>query len=152
MKLVLLLIALLFSTTAFARIGETTEQLAKRYGQPVEKSHSNGESRRYSFRGFTILVGLDQGISQCEVYLKADHSRMGEGEIRALLEANVGNSPWREEPSENATNYIYWSKDKKSRVAVYHLTAHSLMVTSKAYFARFESLINANDRKKTEGF
>jgi hypothetical protein len=152
MKTPLLLIALMFCTTAFARIGETTEQLTKRYGHPVEKSHDNGESRLYSFRGFTILVGLDQGISQCEVYQKMDHSRMSEAEIRGLLDANVSNSAWRDDPEEGSNDYLYWSRDKKTRVAIYHLTTHTLLVTSKPFLARFSSLVHSNDRKRIEGF
>ena len=33
--------ALVFSTSAFARVGETTEQLNKRYGPPVQKNNGN---------------------------------------------------------------------------------------------------------------
>ena len=148
----LLLVAMSLSKPAFARIGETTEQLNKRYGPPIAKSHDNEDVRRYSFRGFTITVGLDQGISQCEIYLKSDRSRMTEGEIHGLLQANAGKSPWLEDPEENSTNYFYQSKDKKSRVGIYSLTGHNLMVTSKPYLPRFTSLMGANGPKSVEGF
>jgi hypothetical protein len=148
----LLLVGLALSKPAFARIGETTAQLDKRYGSPVAKNHGNEEIRRYSFRGFTITVGLDQGISQCEIYLKSDRSRMTEGEIHDLLQANAGKSPWLEDAEENSRNYLYWSKDKKSRVGVYSLVGHNLMVTSKPYLPRFTSLMNTNGPKSVEGF
>ena len=118
----------------------------------MARSHDNEEVRRYSFRGFTITVGLDQGISQCEIYLKADRSRMTEPEIRGLLLVNAGKSPWLEDAEEESRNYFYWSKDKKSRVGVYSLAGHTLMVTSKPYLPRFTSLLNTNGPKSVEGF
>ena len=152
MKTSLLLIALMFSTPAFARIGETTEQIDKRYGQPLETKRDKEEIRRYSFRDFTVLVGVDRGISQCEVYQKKDNSRMTEAEIQGLLQANAGKSDWNYEPDENLESFIYWSRDKRTRVAIYNLATHGLMVTSKAFLARFAHLVNSSDRKKMEGF
>ena len=152
MKTPLLLIALIFSTSALARIGETTEEIDKRYGQPLETIRDKGESRRYSFRGFNVLVGLDRGISQCEMYQKKDNSRMTEGEIRGLLQVNAGNSKWNDDPDENLDSFVYWSRDRKTRVAIYTLATHALMVTSKAFLPRFAHLANSSDRKKMEGF
>ena len=146
----LLLVPLIFNTSAFARVGETTEQVDKRYGRPLETTRSNGESRRYSFRGFTIVVGFERGISECELYLKSDSSRMLQTEIQGLLQANTGSSPWREEPEENTNNYIYWSKDKRTRIAIYTLATHTLMITSKAALPRFAHLITGD--RKMDGF
>jgi hypothetical protein len=152
MKTPLLLIALMFSTSAFARIGETTEEIDKRYGQPLETRRDKVETRRYSFRGFNVLVGLDRGVSQCEIYHKKDNSRMTEGEIRGLLEANAGKSKWNDDPDENLESFVYWSRDRKTRVAIYTLATHDLMVTSKAFLPRFAHLANSSDRKKMQGF
>jgi hypothetical protein len=148
-SLLLLFVALAFSASAFARIGETTKQIGKRYGQPLETPRSKGESRRYSFRGFTVLVSFERGISQCEVYQKEDNSRMTEAEIQRLLQANAGRSEWRDEPEEGIDNYVYWSKDRKTRVAIYTLATHRLTVTSKAFLGR---MANSKDRKETNGF
>ena len=150
--ILLLFVALTYATPAFARIGETVEQLDKRYGRPLETSRDKGETRRYSFRGFTVLVGLDRGISQCEVYRKADNSRMSEPELFLLLDANVGKSPWRADPDENFNYYTYWSKDKKTRVAIYTLATHTLLVTSKPYLQRFGHLGTASQPSKMDGF
>ena|SRR5438105_2998624 len=142
----------MFSTPAFARIGETTEQLNKRYGKPLETTRDKVETRRYRFRGYTVLVGLEKGISQCERYQREDNYRMSEPEIQGLLQANAGKSEWLPDPDENLDNFVYWSKDKKTRVAIYTLATHRLMVTSKAFLPRFAHLIKSNDRKKMEGF
>ena len=150
--LILIIIAFAFSRSAFARIGETTEQIDQRYGQPLETTRSNGESRRYSFRGFNVLVCFERGISQCEVYRKKDNSGMTEAEIQGLLQANAGNSEWLDEPEENINDYVYWSKDKRTRVAIYTLATHGLMVTSKPFLKRFAHLAYSRDRKKMEGF
>src|ERR1700730_3434956 len=142
----------MFSTPAFARIGETTAELAKRYGKPLETTRDKVESRRYVFRGYTVLVGLEKGISQCELYRKEDNSRMTEPEIQGLLQANAAKSEWLPDPDENLDNFVYWSKDKKTRVAIYTLARHSLMVTSKAFLPRFAHLIKSGDQKKVQGF
>ena len=151
-KLLSLIIVVALSASAFARIGETTEQIDKRYGHPLETKRNKEETRRYSFRDFTVLVGVDRGISQCEVYRKKDNSRMTEDEIRGLLQANAGKSDWNYEPDENVESYIYWSRDRRTRVAIYTLVTHNLMVTSKASLVRFAHLFNSSDQKKMEGF
>jgi hypothetical protein len=153
-KLFLLILALGVnaSASAFARIGETIEQVDKRYGAPLETTKKNGESRRYSFGGFTILVNFERGISQCEVYQKKDVSRMTEAEIRGLLEANAGVSPWQGDADEGSDTYIYRSKDGRSRIAIYNLPGHDLMVTSKAFLDRHANIANPADRQKMKGF
>jgi hypothetical protein len=153
MKLALLLVVSIACTSAYGRIGETAEQLRKRYGRPLETKRGLAESQRYSFHGFSIVVGLDQGISQCEVYEKLDGSRMTEGEIWNLLDANTAEkSPWREQPEEGANNYVYRSLDKKTRVAMYILGSHKLLVTSKPFLARFAHLAGSVEQKPVEGF
>lgn len=152
MKTLLLLIALVFSPSAFARIGETTEQSDKRYGRPLETIQNIVENRRYAFRGFTILVSFEGGISQCEVYQRKDNYRMTEAEIQGWLQANAGSSEWGDEPEENTNNYVYWSKDRKTRMAIYTLATHRLMVTSKAYLDRSARRAKSSDRKKGRAF
>ncbi len=142
----------MLSTPAFARIGETTKELDKRYGKPLQTSREKVETRRYSFRGYTVLVGLDQGISQFELYRREDTFRMTEPEIQGLLQANAGKSEWLPDPDENLDNFVYWSKDKKTRLAIYTLATHGLMVTSKKFFPKFVHLLKSSDKKKMEGF
>ena len=151
-KTTLLLIALMFSTPAFARIGETTWELDKRYGRPLETKQDKVETRRYSFHGYTVLVALDQGTSQFEMYRREDNTRMSEPEIQGLLQANAGKSEWLDDPDENIDNFVYWSKDKKTRLAIYKLATHRLMITSKKLLPRFADLIKSMDQKKMEGF
>ena len=153
-KLSLLILALgvSASASAFARIGETTNQVDKRYGAPLETTKNSGESRRYSFGGFTVLVNFERGISQCEVYQRKDTSRMMEGEIRGLLGANAGGSAWRDDPDEGSDAYIYRSQDGRSRIAIYNLLRHDLMVTSKAFLDHHANIANSADRQKMKGF
>jgi hypothetical protein len=152
MKTSLLLIALMLSTSAFGRIGETTAEIEKRYGRPLETIRDKGENRRYSFRTFNVVVGFDRGISQCEVYQKKDNTRMTEPEIRGLLQANAGKSEWNYEPDEALDRFVYWSRDRKTRVAIYTLATHGLMVTSKAFLRQFAHLVKSGDEKKMDGF
>jgi hypothetical protein len=151
-KLFLPILALGVSASAFARIGETTGQVDKRYGAPLETIKNDGESRRYSFGGFTVVVNFERGISQCEVYQKQNTSRMTEAEIRGLLEANAGVSPWRDDADEGSDFYLYRSKDGRSRIAIYNLPRHDLTVSSKAFLDRHANIANSADRQKMKGF
>lgn len=151
-KLSLLILALGVSASAFARIGETTNQVDKRYGAPLETTKNSGESRRYSFGGFTVLVSFERGISQCEIYQKKDTSRMMEGEIKGLLGANAGGSAWRDDPDEGGDAYIYRSKDGRFRIAIYNLRRHDLVVTSKAFLDHHANIANSADRQEMKGF
>lgn len=152
LKTIFFLFALMFCSSAFGRIGETVEQLDRRYGKPFEINHEdNAEMRWYQFRDFIILVGMDQGISQCEVFRKVDNARLGESEIRALLEANVGTSPWRE-PEDNINNLVFTCKGKEGRIAIYTLRTHNLLITSKPFRKRFANLVISNEKRKMEGF
>jgi hypothetical protein len=49
-------------------------------------------------------------------------------------------------------NYIYWSRDRRTRVAIYTLATHDLIITSKAFLGRFAHLVNSDDRKEMKGF
>ena len=148
MKTLFFLSALVFSASAFARIGDTTEQADKSYGRPLETTRNNVENRRYAFHGYTVIVSFEGGISQCEVYQRSDNYRMTEAEIRGWLRANAGSSEWGNEPEENTNNYVYWSRDKKTRVGIYTLATHRLMVTSKAFLDKSARRAKAADRKK----
>ena len=77
---------------------------------------------------------------------------MTEPEIQGLLQANTGKSEWLPEPDEGLDNFVYWSKDKKTRIAIYTLATHGLMVTSKAFLPRFAHLIISSDQKTMQGF
>ena len=139
-------------TPVFARIGETIEQLDKRYGKPVGNGREIVETRRYLFKGFTIVVGLENGISQCEVYRKDPDSRMSESELYTLMVANAGKSPWVREPDENLNQFTYWSVDKKTRVAIYALKTHQLLITSKVSLPKFVHLLDASRQNQLDGF
>ena len=158
MKTFFVLVALVMATPAFARVGETVEQLNQRYGKPteikqgpVDKKGGAIEMRRYVFRGFSILVGLENGISQGEVYRKEDRSRMLQSEISGLIAVNAGSSPWRE-PDDNIETLVFWSKDKKTRVGIYTLATHSLLITTKAFMTKFAQAADDHVAKKVEGF
>ena len=150
---VFLTVLLLPLSTTFGRIGETVEQLNKRYGKPGKNDREAIDTRRrYSFHGFSIVVGLENGVSQCEVYLKQDHSRMSQAEVYGLLEVNTGTSGWRWDPDENENYFTYWSQDKKSRVAIYILATHQLMITSKPYLKKFAEFLSSGTKRTLNGF
>jgi hypothetical protein len=127
---------LLFSPTAFARIGETQAQIEKRYGQPTSSFRS---TRGYFYKDFFIIVTFDNGVSGIETYQKRNAAPMTAGQIRRLLEVNGDGTKWHE-PIRNGFELQY---KEKNRVAEYNAVTNTLTV------AEYGALNHINARNQT---
>ncbi len=128
MKRFLLALAfvVLAAVTAHARLGETVEEIAKRYGKsttglyPVEYVHRDyGDIQAwYEKDDLKLLVVFKDDKSQYEQVAKKDTTAvLSQSEIRAFLDANAGGSEWsrpRTTPSE--TTWI--RKDAGARASL----------------------------------
>jgi hypothetical protein len=89
------------ASIAQARLGETPDQIAARFGTCIDSTTlSNGPDaglnlRQYSKQGFTILVYFKK-VSVEEDY---QTRRLTENQIQALLSANSGGYRWTEKPT-----------------------------------------------------
>jgi hypothetical protein len=150
MKTSLLLIALMFSTPAFARIGETEAQIEVRYGEPRASKRENGlVNRAYTSRGFDILVSFEKGISCGEEYQKNPPTPLLDDDIAALLGANSGGGKWHQVPdssSDRLVLIVYRGAGK--RVAMHNAVRNTLIVTSEDFVARMSS----RHAEKLKGF
>ena len=103
------------SLSVAARVGETKDQIEKRYGQPTETlkrdpKEPQKETLRYSFQGYVVEVGYEAGVCVYESYqhepsteqkystdllVKMSRDPLSAKEIQFFLEANAGGSTWR---------------------------------------------------------
>jgi len=81
-----------------ARLGETEEQIAKRYGEPVKKESDNLKEGAfkafYEAHTYSIEVTFIDGLSALEYFKRDYEPKLTEEEITSLLQANCGSSKW----------------------------------------------------------
>jgi len=82
---------------AFGCLGDSEEDLDKRYGKQVKTgtSHLPGVTiRGYFANGFLVVVGVLNGKSAYEMYSKKDHKKITPQEVGALMNANASGKTW----------------------------------------------------------
>lgn len=136
---------------AHARIGENEAQITKRYGKALQVIHTGAiTSRKYEFKGFTIMVSFDdKGVSRCETYRKIDSSAMRDGEIDVLLAANAGGSQWSK-PRNSGVDKVYGTDDDK--FAAYKTFQKSLTITTLPFLEVVDSTVSHQDQAALRGF
>ena len=135
----------LFSATAFARIGETEVQIENRYGRSASSFHS---TRGYFYKDFFIIVTFDNGVSGIETYEKRNGTPMSAVEIRRLLEANGGGTKWHE-PIRNGFEFQY---KEKTRFAEYNAVTNTLTIAEYSALNRINARSQTLDAQKMKGF
>jgi hypothetical protein len=150
MKTICTLIAMaLLGATAQARIGETEKQVEVRYGKPLESLRKEAvNARRYSFRGFTILVSFEGGVSASEIYQKNPPGPMTATEIMGLLDANGAGTKWHE-PQRDGVQFFYL---EKKRIAIYNAVSNELFVALPQFLDRFSARQSGFDATKMKDF
>ena len=126
-RCILTVIALLVaSVTAQARLGETVDEIAKRYGKPtlglyaveyVYHDYGNAQAW-YEKDDVKILVVFKDGKSQYESVVKKDiTATLSRSEIKAFLDANLAGSTWSS-PKETPTTTIWNREDGGARASL----------------------------------
>ena len=141
-------------TTAHARLGDTPDQLAARYGQPLTEIDEKAEGTQipvsnYVFQkgGFEIKVTVSNGVSAEESYKKLNGDTFTDAEIRTLLGANSQGSEW--EAPQPATGGKSWARDDGSTAA---LNGKTFKVTSKDLIAAQTSAKKTEAQPSLDGF
>jgi hypothetical protein len=139
----------LTTSTLLARIGETEQECAARYGEPTKKLSNS--SFLYQKSDLKIFIIFFNGKADAIAYSKiAKGQQLSENEIETSLETNSGGVPWQKRAviSMNRT----WGTENGELLANYDTVAHLLMIATKDYFARQEAKDNAKEGPKLEGF
>ena len=131
MKTYFIAIALMMLVSqAFARIGETEQQIEVRYGKSIGTLSSGNELLRKAYRStdLNIVVMYIDGVSQSEIFTKQDGSEFSKNEIAILLEANAAGSKWIEDPTARLVGMQGWKLEAGGRKAGYSESARGLLI------------------------
>jgi len=106
MKRVLILVAILaagLSGQAFARLGNSEEQVAALLGKPTEigKPDSDGvRTNTYESRYYIALVQFVKGYSVAEAYSRKDRAKFSEKELSIFPDGNSAGKEWKKKPGK----------------------------------------------------
>ena len=129
-------VALTTSATLFARIGETEQECAVRYGEPIKKLPN--DSLLYQKADLNILITFFNGKADAIAYRKiAKGEQLSENEVEILLNDNSGGVRWQE--GEGTSVDREWVTENGELLATYDSGDHLLMVGTKDYLAREEA-------------
>ena len=122
---------LMLVSPAFARIGETEQQIEARYGKATDTLSKGNEplQKLYRSSGLDIGVTYIDGVSQIESFRKEDRSALSKNEIALLLEANAAGSKWIEDPIASVVADLQvWKLESGGRKAVYKKSQGGLLI------------------------
>jgi hypothetical protein len=156
-------VTLTTSSTLFARIGETEQECAARYGEPIKKFPDN--SFHYQKADLGILITFFNGKADAITYRKIATNVLGKGEeiseneIEILLKSNSGGVPWKKRVAISITKNWetdsmtkHWETENGELLATYLTFDNLLKVGTKDYLAREKAKKDAKESKNLEGF
>ena len=136
MKRLLLLLLLVrgISPSSFANLGESEAAIEDRYGKSFGQIPTNtfGVMNGFIALGYVIGVKFVDGVSEMEMFSKANQADMPASEIDKLLK---GNSPgiWKAELT-GKPHWRRWRRDDGTAVALYDAVRHFLYINSKNFY------------------
>ena len=129
-------VALTTSSTLFARIGETEQECAARYGEPIKKLPN--DSLLYQKADLNIFITFFNGKADAIAYRKiAKDQQLSENEVEILLNGNSDGVRWQEREGTSVDRE--WVTENGELLATYDSGDHLLMVGTKDYLAREEA-------------
>ena len=103
--IVVILVAL--GSSAFARIGQTEEQVSALFGKPIDAGKPDKEgvtTNMYKNPSgeYHALVQFQKGHSIAEAYSRVDGGKLSEKEMSVFLQGNSGGKEWIKDPQKLA--------------------------------------------------
>jgi hypothetical protein len=137
---------------AWARIGETEEQINVRYGQSIGDipTESFGPVRGFALPGFVVGVKFVNGTSAMEVISKNDQSDIGPQEMEALLKKHGADAQWNVDRFDKP-GWKRWRSEDDAFVAVYDTTRHFLYVNSREFYEQQGKQGGKSGQAKAQG-
>ena len=145
----------LLVSLAFARIGETEQQIEKRYGKSTLTVSTGNEplQKVYQSSGLNITVTYLDGVSQREIFTKQDGSELSKNEIAILLEANTAGSKWIEDPTATSLAGMQaWKLESGGRTAAFSRDKTRLVITTDLVQKVFNQRKAEDEKEKLKGF
>jgi hypothetical protein len=132
---------------ACAGIGENEAAISTRYGKSVGDIPTEGFGimRGFISAGHIVGVKLVDGVSEMEMFSKADQSDMSASEIESLLKGN-GAGEWKAEQT-GKPKWRRWQREDRAMVALYDTMRHFLYISSRKFYD--EQAKKIEERPKT---
>jgi hypothetical protein len=110
MKHILIVVATIvigLSGQAFARLGQTEEQVSALFGKPIDADKPDKEgvttnTYKNPSGEYIALVQFLKGHSIAEAYSRVDGAKLSEKEMSIFLQGNSGGKEWIKDPSKLA--------------------------------------------------
>jgi hypothetical protein len=137
-----------------ARIGETPQECAARYGQPIKTLQE--DMLLYQKAGLGVIVTFYKGKADAIAYRKIAENALGKGEqisdneIEFLLKSNSGDTPWKKRSAISMNRE--WESENSNLLATYITFENLLVVATQDYLAREKAKKNAKEGKTLDGF
>ena len=133
-RLLLLLVFVTGISRCFANIGESEAAVEDRYGKSFGQVPTNtfGIVNGFIARGYVVGVKFVDGISEMEMFSKANQADLPASEIDKLLKGN-SDGIWKAEQT-GKPNWRRWRRDDGSVVALYDTVRHFLYINSKNFY------------------
>lgn len=117
-KLILLLVA--FTSSAFARLGETFQQCQARYGAPVQIQTPTVIFRKGKWSVYvTFFQGKADSISYIKIPDQDDRFAFTENEIEAFMKSNFGERDYYSLPAPRGKGQAWSTKDNEILSTLY---------------------------------
>lgn len=153
MKFLISALLVLLFTTSHARIGESQEEIEKRYGKskkdtaPLEPATI---AKWYLKSGLAISVGFLDGKSCYEFYMKGERKEFSDAEIEALLEANQGKSKFKKK--DGLSINPEWETEDGKTLAHYSKIEGNLTICSQEWMETRAKIQAEKEKKNLNGF
>jgi hypothetical protein len=147
-------VALTTSSTLFARIGETEQECAARYGEPIKKLPD--DSLLYRKSGLGVLITFFNGKADSIAYRQIATNALGKGEpiseneVEILLNSNSNGVPWKKVAVISMNRN--WETENGELQATYITFENLLKVGTKDFLAREKAKKDAKEGHNLEGF
>jgi len=153
----------MIGASAFARIGETEQQIEARYGPSIapapdkfKRDELGNEIRVYNFHGFTVTVTFVNGRSEVELFVKykdqipSDHWEVMTGqEVAAILEAYEGTGvKWK--PEQGSRRPMWWDSEDGRLKAINMF--NQVQIGTVSYVEKRTERIKQNEADRLKGF
>ncbi len=126
-------VSLALTPWAQARLGESQEQIQKRYGKPVSVNKPQGIAV-YRSDGQYVRVEFAADKAAMMAYRKAPFEAMTDREIAGILARHAGTGEWTALPG--TPGHRHWQTADGAHIARYSVVNGLLIITTPAYRTR----------------
>jgi hypothetical protein len=149
------LLVLGLTSPAWARLGETGDQIATRYGQPLSEMDQKSEGTKIALvelvfqkNGYEIDVSLADGISSTESFRKLNGDAISLLEVRTILGLNTQGFGW--EAPEKGNGDEKWTRDDGATAML--KGGQVLVLTSKELMSKETTAKKLEQAPSLDGF